>query len=70
MLEHFMRFFFVIVITLIMPHPFNVVNPGIVEAFQISTVDVRLRNLSITLGHPATEFSVLFPRSQGPASAY
>jgi len=28
------------------------------------------RNLSITLGHPATEFSVLFPRSQGPASAY
>jgi len=30
----------------------------------------KLRNLSITLGHPATEFSVLFPRSQGPASAY
>jgi hypothetical protein len=28
------------------------------------------RNLSITLGHLSTEFSVLFPRSQGPVSAY
>jgi hypothetical protein len=29
-----------------------------------------MRNLSITLGHLSTEFSVLFPRSQGPVSAY
>jgi len=37
---------------------------------KISSKFVWMRNLSITLGHPATEFSVLFPRSQGPASAY
>ncbi len=31
---------------------------------------VVLRNLSMTLRHPASEFSVLFPRSKGPVSAY